>query len=328
MASPQVAGAAALILSVEPSLSATALKADILNNVDKPPSLCGPRDHRRTPGRVQGAAGLRKPAAASPSDRNVRQDDSGREHGHGIFANYKVVNTATLSVPALVTKLSVYAVPGIDSPSPQAVKAVIYSDSGGSPGALLATGTEVTYRGNLNGSGWFELPFASPVALSPGTYWLGFITGATTEGLGYVYDSVTNSRAYNANTYASGPTNPFGSPTKDSEQASVYATYTTSAPPPTVPPVNTAPPTISGTAQTGQTLSASTGSWSESPTAYAYQWRALRLDRGELCSHLRRHRAHLLGGLGGRRLHAARLGNRLELRRTLDSLKLNPRRRW
>ena len=41
MAAPQVAGAAALILSVAPSLSATALKADILENVDKLPSLSG-----------------------------------------------------------------------------------------------------------------------------------------------------------------------------------------------------------------------------------------------------------------------------------------------
>ena len=41
MAAPQVAGAAALILSVDPSLSASQLKADILSNVDPLPSLAG-----------------------------------------------------------------------------------------------------------------------------------------------------------------------------------------------------------------------------------------------------------------------------------------------
>jgi hypothetical protein len=39
------------------------------------------------------------------------------------------------------------------------------------------------------------------------------------------------------------------------------------------PPVNTSPPTISGTAQQGQSLSASPGSWSGTqPITYAYQW--------------------------------------------------------
>ena len=46
-------------------------------------------------------------------------------------------------------------------------------------------------------------------------------------------------------------------------------TQTVSAPP---PPSNTAPATITGSPQVGNTLTSSTGSWSSSPTSFAYQW--------------------------------------------------------
>jgi subtilisin family serine protease len=280
MASPQVAGAAALILSAKPSLSAIELKTDISTSVDPLPALVG---KVITGGRLDVCKAL--PGCSTqlpPPTSTFGKTTVGASSDNGIFSGYKVVHAATLPSTGLVTKLSLYAIPGINSPSPQALRAVIYSDSGGSPGALLATGPEVTYQGSVNGSGWFELPLAAPLALSPGTYWLGFITGTTTEGLGYRYDAVANSRAYNTNSFAGGPTNPFGAATKDSEQASIYATYTTGAPQ-LSPPTNTSPPTISGTAQVGQTLTAAPGSWSESPSSYAYQWQ--RCDStGASCS--------------------------------------------
>ncbi len=281
MASPQVAGAAALILSVKPSLSASELKADILEHVDPEPALSGRVITGGTLDVCKALPGCQ--SQAPPPTGTFGKTTVGASSDSGIFANYKVVDPATLTVAGSVTKLSVYAIPGIASPSPQALKAVIYADSGGSPGALVATGAEVTYRGSTNGSGWFELPLSAPVALSPGKYWLGFITGATSEGMGYVYDSVAGSRAYNANAFASGPTNPFGPVTEDSEQASIYATYTTGPPPKTSPPVNTAAPTVSGVASTGETLSASAGSWTESPSGYTYQWQRCE-STGASCS--------------------------------------------
>ena len=48
------------------------------------------------------------------------------------------------------------------------------------------------------------------------------------------------------------------------------------------PPANTGAPTISGTAQQGQTLTASNGSWSNSPTSYGHQWQ----DCSSSCSNI------------------------------------------
>jgi hypothetical protein len=51
------------------------------------------------------------------------------------------------------------------------------------------------------------------------------------------------------------------------------------------PPGNTVPPVISGTAMQGQTLSSTTGTWTNSPTGYTYQWR--RCDSaGNNCSNI------------------------------------------
>jgi hypothetical protein len=67
---------------------------------------------------------------------------------------------------------------------------------------------------------------------------------------------------------------------------SVGASTATSAPTVVIQatgaPVNTAPPTITGVAQVGQTLSATTGGWSGNPTSFGFQWQRCNAS-GESC---------------------------------------------
>src|ERR1700752_4949470 len=43
-------------------------------------------------------------------------------------------------------------------------------------------------------------------------------------------------------------------------------------PPPPPPPANTAPPVVTGATFVGDQLATTTGSWSNSPTSFSYQW--------------------------------------------------------
>ncbi len=183
-------------------------------------------------------------------------------------ANRKRVNRYALSTAGSVSKLSIYLAPTSNS-GQQLIEGVVYAESAGAPTTLLGTSTPLTFK-STNVAGWYELNFATPLSLAAGNYWIGIITGESSGVAGFRYTSVTNSRDYNTNTYTSGPSNPFGTPTTDSEEMSIYATYSTAGP--SSPPGNVTKPNISGTAEVGQTLTASNGEWTENPTSFAYQW--------------------------------------------------------
>jgi iron transport multicopper oxidase len=140
------------------------------------------------------------------------------------LADRKRVNRYALGAAGSLSKLSIYLAPTGTS-GQQLLKGLVYTDSGGLPGALLGSTEALTFK-STNSAGWYDLSFSSPLKLAAGNYWIGAITGATGNVAGFRYDSVAGARAYNANSYTAGPTNPFGAVSTDGEQTSLYATYT------------------------------------------------------------------------------------------------------
>jgi Hypothetical glycosyl hydrolase family 15 len=193
-----------------------------------------------------------------------------------LLANRKRANRYALSGAGEVTKLSIYLEPTTTT-GEQKLKGVIYGDESG-PKALLGESKALTFL-HTGTAGWYDLTFTTAIKLSAGNYWIGVLSGTTSNVSGIRWDSVTNSRDKNTNEYTSGASNPFGTAEVDSEQMSLYATYT-----PTVsPPENTAPPTITGTAQQGQTLTEHHGTWTNEPTSYTYQWQQCT-NKGASCT--------------------------------------------
>ncbi len=126
-------------------------------------------------------------------------------------------------------------------------------------------------------------------------------TGAWTgtPPLSYVYQWQTcnssgggcaNISAATSSTYTVGPSNIGGTlratVTASNAAGSASSTSAATAVVTAVAPTNSAPPVVSGTVQDGQTLSASTGSWSgTAPLSYAYQWQTCNASGGG-CSNI------------------------------------------
>jgi hypothetical protein len=142
-----------------------------------------------------------------------------------LISERKRVNRYALPSAGSVTKLSIYLAPTATA-GQEVMKGLIYADSGANaPAGLLGVSEQNTFK-STNAAGWYDLVFTSPVKLAAGNYWIGLMTGASAGVASFRWANVAGSRRYNANAYASGPSNPFGAVSTDAEQTSLYATYT------------------------------------------------------------------------------------------------------
>ena len=140
----------------------------------------------------------------------------------------------------------------------------LYSNSSGHPGALLASGSLAPKAGT-----WNTVSIASTAISAGGTYWLAVLGNS-----GTVYFRDRNGGpCYSVSSYqtnlSSLPSSWTSSVQWNTCPISAYVNGTGTA---TAAPVNMAVPAISGSAMQGQSLSTSNGTWSNSPTSYAYQW--------------------------------------------------------
>lgn len=155
----------------------------------------------------------------APDGGTFGNDNESASHAN-IPPDWKVTSKFTLSATITIEEVKAYC-RAVGAPCK--AKALIYADDAGAPAELLATSQEVT--GIDTALEWRTFTFASPVNLSPGTYWLGLHIGDNSL---YFYRDAgdENQGAVSADAYADGPTDPFGTPAGYYAYAfNIYATY-------------------------------------------------------------------------------------------------------
>ncbi len=306
MASPQVAGTAALILSLGDQ-TVSNLRSMILNNVDPLPSLSGVV---ATGGRLnvcKALPGCQNAVTSTPAGLAAPVTTGLTQYGAIVGAStgfwsgvptsfnyqwYRCDNTGSNCSPVTGATSQSYAVLAAADTGATLAVAVTASNSLGSASRQSAASNVVASASS---------PFAITSTIADGATLVGSVQWQATPAQAvnfvqfYVDGVLRQTQASSPYIYNAGTTGLFDSTTLSNgthvlgiEALSTdNRTYGFSGVSVTVAnggqPQNTALPVISGSAVQGQTLSASNGSWTNNPTSYAYQWSTCDVN-GANCS--------------------------------------------
>ena len=134
-------------------------------------------------------------------------------------------NKYVLAGAGTFTKLSAYLADNPAVSGGESFRAAIYADVSGAPGALVAQSSVVTVADGQP-AGWVDFPISPAVSLPAGSYWLVMQGGPSSHGA-IRYGDITSrgAEAWNADAFAAGLSNPFGTATSGTWSWSLYATY-------------------------------------------------------------------------------------------------------
>ncbi len=145
----------------------------------------------------------------------------------------------------------------------------VFADSSGKPGEVLG---QATVSGEPATNSWIKATGLSINVTSGTKYWLALLPLGTSGKQLHYNAAVSSGGAGNVESVAGGLTSLKAEEaweTFNQGPAGFEAIGSSSLP---SAPSNSAVPTITGTAQQGQTLTAGKGTWTNEPTGYTYQW--------------------------------------------------------
>ena len=187
------------------------------------------------------------PVQGDPVTTSLGRTSVGSSSAGGGSGYIAVSGSYTLAAPAKLSKLTGYMVGGTYD---QRMRAVVYADNGGRPGAFVAASSEITVPKGAPAA-WVNFPVAGTPSLAAGKYWLGYWFGGTT--VREYFDDVAGSGRYIVANYSTtgAPPASFGTGNASTAAFSLYATVTSEAP--ASPPATTTTPTTTTTTTTTTT---------------------------------------------------------------------------